>query len=440
MALPAPISIAPTSAPDLNIGLRINQRVTAQVLSVTGVTAILEVDGHPIVAQLTSSDQAALLTSQRMAQFIVTELTRESITLKFIRNDPTPPAAGEAISVSADLPERILANANIPPTASNLTLTRAMLQQHLPVTPELLKELQNALGEFGAWTEDTASLAAALKAAGLPVTGQSIALMSRPAAETATALSQLIQTLTRSTQGATGEALTQLINALRALNATAIHADDQPSKMAERLKALAQLLGRSLENILLDGNTDPENSLLALAKLQQLLEQIGLREEAQALRESLGEIRQSQFLNARRDPVPGQGEWAEIGFMIRNAQQKAPEQFSAARLKIAREAKADSSRINPEYTRLILQVDLESDETVEVDLSLVGKQIRPTVTAPDPLWCEQARVEAVSLTEALSRLGYNVKDVQIGVGDPEPFQRVQINSGNAHLMTVNIEV
>jgi len=441
MSLPAPISITPVSAPDLNIGLRLNQRVSAQVISVTGVTAILEVDGHPIVAQLTSSDQAALLTSQRMAQFLVTELTSETITLKFIRNDPTPPAAGEAPSVSADLSERILLNANLPANASNLTLTRAMLQQHLPFTPELLKELQNALGEFGAWTEDDANLAAALKSAGLPVTGQSLALMSRPSVETAATLAQLIQTLTQSTQGATGELQTQLTRALRALNSTVIRLEDQPSKMAERLKMLAQLLGRSLENILLEpaqGNAIPENSLVMLARLQRTFEQLGQREAAQAIQESLSDIRQSQFLNVKPDPVPGQGEWSEIGFMLHNP--KAGTRETAARLRIAHEAKADSSRINPAYTRLILQVDLDAEETVEVDLALVGKQIRPTVTAPDPLWCEKARDEAASLTEALSRLGYNVKDVQVGVGDPKPFQRVQVKSGSGHLMTVNIEV
>jgi hypothetical protein len=44
------------------------------------------------------------------------------------------------------------------------------------------------------------------------------------------------------------------------------------------------------------------------------------------------------------------------------------------------------------------------------------------------------------LTEALNQLGYNFKDFQIGVGDPQPFNRIQIDSGSSHLMTVNIEV
>ena len=145
-------------------------------------------------------------------------------------------------------------------------------------------------------------------------------------------------------------------------------------------------------------------------------------------------------MNVKPDPAPGHGEWSEIGFMVQSAGQKANEKFSSARLRIAHESKEDSSKINPAYTRLILQVDLEPGETVEVDLSLVGKQIRTSVMAPDPAWCDQAQSELPSLAEALNDLGYNLKDFQVGVGDPQPFNRIQIASGNTTLMTVNIEV
>ena len=60
--------------------------------------------------------------------------------------------------------------------------------------------------------------------------------------------------------------------------------------------------------------------------------------------------------------------------------------------------------------------------------------------APDPAWCDQAQSELPSLAEALNELGYSLKDFQVGVGDPQPFNRIQIASGNATLMTVNIEV
>ena len=86
MSFPGPIPISPiNNTTDQDFGLRVYQRVTAQVLSVTGTTVVLEVDGHPVVAQLTSADQAATLSSQPTAQFIVTHFPAICRTLP-----PTP--------------------------------------------------------------------------------------------------------------------------------------------------------------------------------------------------------------------------------------------------------------------------------------------------------------------------------------------------------------
>ena len=444
MSFPGPIPISPiNNTTDQDFGLRVYQRVTAQVLSVTGTTVVLEVDGHPVVAQLTSADQAATLSSQPTAQFIVTQLTDQSVTLKFIKNDKS---VSSGVVNTSDLAQRILENNNIPITANNLIMTRSMLKQHLPVTPAKLKELLGALPDDGEWSEVDADLAAAMKSAGLPVTPQSLALASRQPVQTADALSNLIAMLTQtSIQNLPEELLNQLKSNLQALNSLIIKGDGESSQLADQLKALVEAFGRSLENVLLEQIQNPaksisEKSLLSLVKLQQMLEQFGKQETAQTIKEFLTNIHREQFMNVKPDPAPGHGEWSEIGFMVQSAGQKANEKFSSARLRIAHESKEDSSKINPAYTRLILQVDLEPGETVEVDLSLVGKQIRTSVMAPDPAWCDQAQSELPSLAEALNELGYSLKDFQVGVGDPQPFNRIQIASGNATLMTVNIEV
>jgi hypothetical protein len=200
-----------------------------------------------------------------------------------------------------------------------------------------------------------------------------------------------------------------------------------------------------LENVLLEQSQNPnalipEKSLMTLVRLQQLLEQVGQKESARAVNEFLADILQNQFMNVKPDPIPGHGVWSEIGLMIQSAQQKANEKFLSARLRIAHESKADSDKINPAYTRLIIQVDLEAGKTVEVDLSLVGKQIRTLVMAPDPLWCNKAQNELPSLVEAFEALGFNLKDMQIGVGDPQPFGGIKMELGSTTLMTVNIEV
>ena len=208
--------------------------------------------------------------------------------------------------------------------------------------------------------------------------------------------------------------------------------------MADQLKAWAEAFGRSLENILLSeiqngAESISKNNLMELAKLQNLLEQFGKQETARSLKEFLTDIRREQLMNVRSDS-PSTTEWLEIGFAL----PKANKDFASARLRIARDGTAKA--INPASTRLVLQVDLSPAETVEVDLSFAGKQIRSSVTSPNPSWCKQAQAELPSLTDALAELGYTLTDFQVDVQMPQSFNRLQSGTGSIDLMTVNIEV
>ena len=437
MIFPGPISISPINNTNgQNFDLRVFQRITAQVLSVTGTTAVLEVEGHPVVAQLTSADQSALLSSQRTAQFVITQLGDNSVTLKLIKNEQTFPAG---TAFGPDLAERFLENNNLPITTSNLVMTRALLRQHLPITPRTLKELQGALSEYGDWGEAEADLAAAIKSAGLPLTGQSLALSARRPAPTAQAFSQLMATLAQAAkQNLPENLLEQLRSNLQFLNSLILDRGGDSSRMADQLKAWAEAFGRSLENILLSeiqngAESISKNNLIELAKLQNLLEQFGRQETARSLKEFLTDIRREQLMNVRSDS-PSTTEWLEIGFAL----PKANKDFASARLRIARDGIAKA--INPASTRLVLQVDLSPAETVEVDLSFAGKQIRSSVTSPNPAWCKQAQAELPSLTDALAELGYTLTDFQVDVQMPQSFNRLQSGTGSIDLMTVNIEV
>ncbi|HNA88135.1 MAG TPA: flagellar hook-length control protein FliK [Anaerolineales bacterium] len=437
MIFPGPISISPINNTNgQSFDLRVFQRITAQVLSVTGTTAVLEVEGHPVVAQLTSADQSALLSSQRTAQFVITQLGDNSVTLKLIKNEQTFPAG---TAFGPDLAEHFLENNNLPITTSNLVMTRALLRQHLPITPRTLKELQGALSEYDDWGEAEADLAAAIKAAGLPLTGQSLALSARRPAPTAQAFSQLMATLAQAAkQNLPEDLLEQLRSNLQFLNSLILDRGGDSSRMADQLKAWAEAFGRSLENILLSeiqngAESISKNNLIELAKLQNLLEQFGRQETARSLKEFLTDIRREQLMNVRSDS-PSTTEWLEIGFAL----PKANKDFASARLRIARDGTAKA--INPASTRLVLQVDLSPAETVEVDLSFAGKQIRSSVTSPNPSWCKQAQAELPSLTDALAELGYTLKDFQVDVQMPQSFNRLQSGTGSIDLMTVNIEV
>ena len=331
-------------------------------------------------------------------------------------------------------------------TTGNLVAARAALSQRLPVTPELLKELTAVLSTLILWGQTEAELAAAMKAAGLPLTPGSLALALRAGAQTGDSLAQLIARL----QTAAGSDLSEDVRAMLASNLQALEEivvkwENSPGQLSQQIEHSVEILGRSLENILKEqaqGTNPfwPEKSLMSLVRLQQLLERAGEKELAQVINRFLDDVRQNQLVNIKPDPVPGRGEWSETGFMLQTTFPGQEEAYVPARLRIAHEAGAQSGKINPDYTRLILQVDLQEGETVQVDLSLVGRNIRAALTAPDPVWCQNAREELPALEEALTALGYQLKNTQIGVGYPRSFHNIVIHPSNTALMAVDIEV
>ena len=440
MDISGPLSIS-TSRPASNadLGLRPFQRVTAQVLAVTGTTAILAIEGHPVVAQLTSADQSTALLSQRTAQFIVTKLNGQEITLKFVRNDGSGVITAGPITHGPELAVRLLEQNNIPVNANNLTLARSVLNQQLPLTPGLLNEFLGALTAYGPWGEAQADLAAALKAAGLPVTAQSLMLASRQAAQTGEALGRLISQLQSAGQNLPPDLLKQIRQNIQMLEELVLSANGDTARLAAQLKNAVNIMGQSLENALLEQAQNLENlsaqkSLVALVRLGQSLEQAGETELGAAVEKFLGDLRYHQFLNARPESDPEQEAWLEIGFRLWE------ENGASARLRVSREARPNPGEIDPSFTHLVLQVDVSEDETVEVDLSLAGKQIRTQVTAPGLAWCHLAENELPSLEQALERLGYSMKEAKIGVGEPRPFEGLRVVTGGSPLMTVNIEV
>jgi hypothetical protein len=171
-----------------------------------------------------------------------------------------------------------------------------------------------------------------------------------------------------------------------------------------------------------------------------MLEQAGRNELAGAIEEFLGDLRLNQFLNTKTDLIQRLDEWSEFDFAIQSAQQQAEREYPSARLRIARESGSHSNKINPANTRLILQVDLEPGETVEVDLSIVDKQVRTRVTAADPVWCQNAQAELPTLEVGLQGLGYILKGGEIIVGKPKQNKRLPESTVGRPLMVVDIEV
>ena len=135
----------------------------------------------------------------------------------------------------------------------------------------------------------------------------------------------------------------QLNSSLQMLKEIVLPWSAESGQLASQIKASVDVLGRSLESILLEQSQNPnfrgsEKSLLSLVKLQQLLKRDGKNDLADAVDKFLGDIRQNQLMNVKPDPVPGRGEWSEIGFLLQRALQEANDNSAAARLRIAHEA------------------------------------------------------------------------------------------------------
>lgn len=421
MQLPgaAPLSsTSPIQTQDLQ--LRLNQRVSAEVVEVAGTRVVLSINGTPIVARLEAADAGAQLAGRKVAQFVITSLANGEIELKLAENAPQAgPAAAPARP--GELAFNVLEEMGIEKSAANLMLVRAAIGQRLAVTPELLDEMQGFLATLNTWGQDEAALAAAIKAAGLPLTGgvfRLAAMRAQPFGRAVTDLMTLFQTalLSKNLPPELKEALREGLAVLQ--RSVLAWGEGEPPRAGD-VRAAVESFGRSLENALLahikgEGMPDGQDGLFRLANLRQLLqshhETAGVAEKLDTF---LTGLERGQLANVRPDPVPGHGEWCAAQFLLQRSAQQ-PE-FSPARVRIAR-GNSKTGEIDAASTRLVIGVDISPDETIQVDLTLVGQRARALVVTPDAELRQRSQEEMPALIEGLRSLGIQVVDSRFAVG------------------------
>ena len=379
---PLQVPSQPTT-PGFELSLRVNQRVTAEIVQVSGTQAVISVEGIPVVARLASVQQGVELSNQRRAQFIVTDVSGQSITLKLAGQSQAEGQVVGQVIPARDVAARLLEQNGLPINAETLTLVRAAISQRLIITPELLQELQAALSGMDQWNSQQAELAAALKAAGLPVSAAS----SQVAIELMTPLSSAIANLIDKLQAALNSANTPeqvktlLADMLKTLQSASPDWNGLPDHLQEQLRQTVSLFGRSFESGLLgqDGlaarQALTDNPLFGLVRLQHQLEQSGQKELADAVGRFLEQAHAAQFLNVRPDPTPGSGAWTQLSFLLRGPDQQDRQSLFPAKLRIARRSHGRKGGIDPNYTHLSVQVEVEPHQVVQVDLSVAGKQL-----------------------------------------------------------------
>ncbi len=443
---PAPLSPLQNS-PAADTGLRLFQRVTAEVVQVSGAQAVLSIDGHPVVARLASKQDAAELAGQKLSQFVVIGMDEQTVVLKIFR--PAQAVSGSAGTAQPvqDMAVRILQQSGLPLRPEMLMLARAALSQHLPVNAEMMQHLLAALGA-GKWGQVEADQAAALYAAGLPLTPESLSLALRGRQEFNDALTRLLSSLRSALADANRPAeQTRLLQGVyTALQGLMLPWNASAQDLAQHLRAVVRFMGRSLESLLneADFQTDglpADHSALDLVRLMHPLRSSGLGDLAERIERFLDQARLTWLLNVRPDPSPGKGAWTEMGALLAAPGSRAEEDVLPMRLRVARRCDSKNGEIDAGYTSLVVLVEVEPGQVFQVALSVMGKQVRAQVTAPGEEWLHQARSELPAFEQALAQLGYALRESRVEIGTVEMTPPVlQPAAGLSGLAFVDLEV
>lgn len=231
------------------LGLQINQRFAAEVLNVSGDQVTLVLEGTPFVARLTSIDQSYALQAQRLATFVVRENTGNLIQLQYI---PRPAAATETLVETPQQVSNLIPNllrlSNIPINEANIYIAQALLKQGLPVNAETMQELRAALSVVPGWGQAEANQAAMLKAAGLPLTQET--LMMALTQSNFAALAGMVNALKGRLEQAVREnpqRAAQLNEMLTVLNKMSVEWSGENPNLVEQLHQALANLGRPID-------------------------------------------------------------------------------------------------------------------------------------------------------------------------------------------------
>jgi hypothetical protein len=431
---PAPIvpgAAAPAQRPeDAALQLRINQRFAAEVLQVSGERVLLALDGVRIVARMVSAEQAASLAERRFAQFIVKDSNSSLVTLQVLH--PEQGAVQGQATQEAELIPNLLRIAGLPVNQATVEIARGLLNQGLQVNPELVQALQRLLAQTPHSSAAAAQAAAALKALGLPLSAEALALalQSLPPLDTLLAgLQSQLRSLARARP-----ALAPLAEkALAILDGLVLRLDGADAPLAEQLKRAISLMGRSSEHLLAEraGQSPPpqanlldSQNLLALAALRRELGEQAPASLLDDLDRFLDGMRLLQYLNAEPEEPPLKDRWLrlELPFVLDGQPPPgSPPSDDAlalrlARLRVAFQEEAGRSWIDPGNTRFILRVDLDQlAGAIQVDVSVAGRRLGAHITASNPQVRILAEKELGSLLQALENHGYLVQNVRFDV-------------------------
>jgi hypothetical protein len=432
-----------------NLFLRVNQRVAGEILQVANDQVVLSIQGIQVVARLTTPEQMAELVDRRFAQFVVKDASQSNVLLQLVETEikPSTPEARLHPRSEPEFISGLLKQLGLQSDETTRLIARQMIRQGMQLNPETINDLRTVLSTMRNAGENEINLAVQLKSYGVPVNSGTIELMGKGPAEITLTITNLVKQL---------QALTNLpenlqepvASAIRILSQAVVQGDGATTELIKNLKNSITLLGKTIENELLKSTqgmgTELERGLMVLSRLRTDMAARGNTGIAGDIDRLNDYLRLVHLPNAEPSTPGSQNQWFRLEIPVQYPHlpgQNIDEDPHPARIKVAREADENGSRIDPRYTRLVIQVDLGPGQSVEVDLSIVAKQVGLTVTATSEFLRLAAESEYPQLKEDLDEIGFQTKYSHIEKGDlTSKEDSIQMPSVELLNGTIDVEV
>ncbi|NLF52774.1 MAG: hypothetical protein GX577_16730 [Leptolinea sp.] len=411
---------------DQPLQLHLNQKVTAEILSVNGEQIDMVIQGVRVVGRLQTNDQSAILEGRRLAQFIVKGSIDGVLQLAMAPTGEST-LVSQPASTMAALAQNLLVLNNIEISEQNVMLGKALLTHGLPVTQQMMDELSQSLNGIANWGQTEADMAAALKAGGMPLTENTLALALQTLPTLADSVSRLQAQLSNLVAGQAGPEIKQLAEqAVKLLQSATIDWSKDLPNLLNDLRQAISVWGKSLEaelaKMLTGDGVQKSEGWMSLVQLRKALENEGMRNAARSIDQFIEGVRQMQFLNTAKPVENGNPPWLLVNLPVAaHAQgQQNQEVFYPASLRIAYRTHGKVKRIDPDNTRLVLTVDLQDGNYVTADLSVIGKRVGAWLSVSSDELKEQAIASLPDLEGRLEKLGLLLKMAHCDVASIGP--------------------
>jgi hypothetical protein len=432
---------------DQPLQLHLNQKVTAEILNVNGEQIEMVIQGVRVIGRLQTNNQSAMLEDRRTAQFVIRGSVDGVLQLQLVKPNETGLSTQPSSTFSV-LAQNLLIMNSIELTEQNVTLGKALLNHGLPVTPQLMEELSNALNGLNNWGQAEADMAAALKAGGMPLTQNTLLLTLQSLPTLAESANRLQNQLVELASGKSGREIARLAEqALKLLQSSTIDWSKPLPQLLEDLKQAISLWGKSIESELANqvefGNVKGNEGWLGLAQLRRALENNGYKGAVRSIDQFMEGVRQMQFLNTARPVENGNPPWLLINLPVAAhfpGQTGKQESFFPASLRIAYRTEGNVKRIDAENTRLVLTVDLKGGEYLTADLSFIGKRVGAWLTVSSDELKNRTIETLPDLETRLDQMGLRLQVAQCQVATVGPVltsEEIPINPGS---QGIDIEV